>query len=327
MKMPWTVRVVKWWFALLAVASFAPIVYFACYWVVEGEEASNIIFELLASLSILTLGIGFLTGICRGLRHGVEVPYSMAGTVAAVGVLRIVGSMWLLSGVATATILPLVLLHLPASNRWFEEVGSPKECGMGCCALAVLVVCIVVWPMFYVPRSRSAHQAVLAMRGHRVFAELLVMNETERAVGGTWVDPNICSNSCEYVERLCAQFGKDANVDAVRVGREWSFAVNVPVDAPDTFPLMVSANVTPRIVPRVWDGVTGKDESVELKPLEGIDTLPKIGTKAVVVVRKGGAAQVVKRKYASRRFLLGEHPYKLGDDFYYLTPVGRATCE
>lgn len=35
------------------------------------------------------------------------------------------------------------------------------------------------------------------------------------------------------------------------------------------------------------------------------------------------AAQVVKRKYCTRKVLLGPVPYKLGKDVCFLTPVGK----
>jgi len=85
---------------------------------------------------------------------------------------------------------------------------------------------------------------------------------------------------------------------------------------------MISANVLPSFVPREWAGGTNRTERFDWKPLEGAWPM-SLGDKAVVVVRKSGVAAVIKRKYARGRCLLGDRPYKLGDDFYYLTPVGK----
>ena len=73
---------------------------------------------------------------------------------------------------------------------------------------------------------------------------------------------------------------------------------------------------------REWDGETDKDKLLELKPLEGAEPL-RFGNRAIVVVRKGGAAQVIKRKYMKLRAIFGDKPFKLGKDTYYLTPIGR----
>ena len=44
---------------------------------------------------------------------------------------------------------------------------------------------------------------------------------------------------------------------------------------------------------------------------------------AIVIIRKSGAVQVVKRKYMTRKIIFGDKPHKLGTDTYFLTPVGR----
>ena len=49
----------------------------------------------------------------------------------------------------------------------------------------------------------------------------------------------------------------------------------------------------------------------------------RLGNFAMVVVRKGGAAQVIKRKYMIPKCVFSRTPYELGPDTYFLTPVGR----
>ena len=150
---------------------------------------------------------------------------------------------------------------------------------------------------------------------------LLTQNETERAAGAQGVDVTACTNSLELAEKIGACYGGDPE-EMSRAGRMWSFAVNVPSDAPDTFPVMITANVDPAELPREWDGETDKDKLLELKPLEGVEPL-RFGNRAIVVVRKGGAAQVIKRKYMKLGTIFGDKPFRLGKDTYYLTPVGR----
>ena len=160
-----------------------------------------------------------------------------------------------------------------------------------------------------------------ANRGRNVFITLN-RNAAEKLAVPSWAELCSCSNSVEFAEKVSAGLDEDGKVLLFRAAREWSFAVNVPPDAPDTFPIMISANVDPSGLPREWDGVTDKDTLLELKPLEGVEPL-RFGDKAIVIVRKGGAAQVIKRKYMKLKTIFGDKPFKLGKDTYYLTPVGR----
>ena len=76
-------------------------------------------------------------------------------------------------------------------------------------------------------------------------------------------------------------------------------------------------NISPLVVPKEWDGVTGGDERVS------VDMLAGNGIKSAVIIRKGGALQVLKRKHATRKAILGMQPYRLGEGFHYLTPSGK----
>ena len=87
------------------------------------------------------------------------------------------------------------------------------------------------------------------------------------------------------------------------------------------FPVFVSANLDPSQFPRVWNGVTDADRKLELAQLPGADEL-RIGKKAVVIVRKSGAASVHKAKYCQIKFILNGS-YELGEDAYFLTPAGK----
>ena len=95
---------------------------------------------------------------------------------------------------------------------------------------------------------------------------------------------------------------------------------NVPESATN-FPVFVSADLDPSQFPRAWDGVMDADRKFELAQLPGADEL-RIGKKAVVIVRKGGAASVHKAKYCTLKHVLNG-PYELGEDTYFLAPVGK----
>ena len=63
------------------------------------------------------------------------------------------------------------------------------------------------------------------------------------------------------------------------------------------------------------------DRKFELARLPGADEL-RIGKKAVGIVRRGGASNVLKARYCKLKFIL-IGPYELGEDTYFLTPAGK----
>ena len=191
--------------------------------------------------------------------------------------------------------------------------------------LAVWRVCcrfLVSFIEFAPPEARviAANSSSMAMRGRNLFC-VLSENEIARQSGGPWVDPRACSNSVEFIEKLLAQYKPDEKAVWIRKEpRQWSVAVNVPESATN-FPVFVSANLDPSQFPHAWDGVTDADRKLELAQLPGADEL-RIGKKAVVIVRKGGAPSVCKAKYCNLKHVFNG-PYELGEDAYFLTPAGK----
>ena len=219
---------------------------------------------------------------------------------------------------AALTVSPIALLHLRASRAWFQRWPRPERLGVGCGWLfGVFVVGFLAsFIEFAPPESRIA----MAMRGRNLFC-VLAENEIARQSGGRWVDPMACSNSVEFIEKLLAQHKPDEKVLRVQQeSRQWSVAVNVPESATN-FPVFVSANLDPSQFPRAWDGETDADRKFELAQLPGADEL-RIGKKAVVIVRKGGAASVCKAKFCKLKHVFNG-PYELGEDTYFLTPAGK----
>ena len=321
--MPWAVRIALGWFVLLAIACCAPFVFWLCPLLLSGD-VQEALWNLVPCVGLMALGGGFVWAIICGRRIWLTVPYLF---IALQFVFIIFPSeswvgpecyiIW-----AAATFGPLVMLHLPSSNRWFATFPLQEKMRVGCMVLAVLPIVGCLWGSIDRPSPRqrvSMEKVVQTRRGRNVFL-LLNQNESARQEGKVWIDPCSCSNSVEFVERLCAKF--DGGEHLIHAGGQWSFAINVPSEVSDSFPVMMSANVDPAQLPRAWDGVTDKDVHLELKRIDGSVPMD-YDDKFMVVVRKGGSVQILKRKYATRRLVLGDTPYRLGKDTCFLTPAGK----
>ena len=329
MRMPWPVKVVWWWYLTLACASCVPLVFclVKCDPFGRGE-----LFQLLAGTSSLAAYFsGLALAVRRGRRGWATVPYADVGLLMIMfgwmGVSRygltLKNGLFLFAA-AALTVFPIALLYLPSSKAWFRRWPRSKRLGAGCgCMFCVFVVALLVSVIAFTPSEApiiAANTSSMAMRGRNLFC-VLAENEIARQSGGPWVDPTTCSNSIEFIEKLLAQHRPDEKSEWIRQERrQWSVAVNVPESAMN-FPVFVSANLDPSQFPRAWDGVTDADRKLELAQLPGADKL-RIGKKAVVIVHKGGAASVCKAKYCILKCVFN-CPYELGDDTYFLTPVGK----
>lgn len=319
--MPWAVRIALGWFVLLAIACCAPL-----FWIFSlslSGDVQEALWNLVPCVGLMALGGGFVWAIFCGRRIWVTIPYLFIALQFVSVVIPSKPWVGLECYVIWAVVAfgPLVLLHLPSSNRWFATFPFQKKMSVGCLVLAVLPIVGCLWGAI-VPFPRPRVSRVMnaqMMRGRNVFL-LLNLNEQARQEGEIWIDPRSCSNSVEFVERLCARF--DGEKDFVRAGGQWSFALNVPSEVSDSFPVMLSANVDPSQLPREWDGVTDKNRHLELKRIDGSEPMD-FDDKFLVVVRKGGAVQTLKRKHATRRLVLGDTPYRFGKDTCFLTPAGK----
>ena len=327
-KMPLAVRIAFGWFVLLTVASVMPSVYEVIRSVADGTGFDRLISALVCNLGMAALCMGFALAVVWRKWSWVRVPYLVIGLV---GVLPLCFLTWrtptaehaLYLGMAVAmTAFPLVMLELPSAVRWQNAVRRKGDHGLGraktMTLLLVGLVLVCMEPLICASRaSRMTMAGRQTLRGRRLFM-LWTRNEEERKAGRDFVDVAACTNAGEFVERLCARWG-----GGTAAGRnEWSFAVNLPEDAPDDFPVMISANVDPSGLPRKWDGQFEPAAHDWLKPLAGAPP-SRLGNFAMVVVRKGGAAQVIKRKYMIPKCVFNGTPYELGPDTYFLTPVGR----
>ena len=329
MLMPWSVKVVWWWYLTLACAGCVPLVF--C--LVKGDPfGRGELFQLLAgTASWAAYFSGLALAVRRGRRGWATVPYGVVGLLMIMfgwtGVSRygltLKNGLFLFAA-AVLTVFPIALLYLPSSKAWFRRWPRSKRLGVGFgCLVNVFVVGALVSCIAFTPseaRVIAARSSAMARRGHNLFC-VLAENELARQSGGFWVDPTTCSNSVEFIEKLLAQHRPDEKAEWIQQeAHQWSVAVNVPESATN-FPVFVSANLDPSQFPRVWNGVTDADRKFELAQLPGADEL-RIGKKAVVIVRKSGAASVYKAKYCQIKFILNGS-YELGDDTYFLTPAGK----
>ena len=329
--MPLPVKVVWWWYLTLACASCVPLVFYLAKVFSLGRAE---LFTLLAwTASLAAYFSGLALAVRRGRRGWATVPYGMVGLlIIMIGwevVLRYGLSLkngLFLFAAAALTVFPIALLHVPSAKAWFLRGPRPKRLGVGCGWLfGVFVVgLLAVSCIDIVPPEASviaANTSAMAMRGRNLFC-VLAENEVARQSGGPWVDPTTCSNSVEFIEKLLVQYKPDEKAEWIQQeSHQWSVAVNVPESATN-FPVLVSANIDPSQFPHAWDGVTDADRKLELAQLPGADEL-RIGKKAVVIVRKGGASSVCKAKYCELRYIFYFCPCELGEDTYFLTPAGK----
>ena len=329
-KMPWPVKAVWWWYLTLACASCVPLVF--CLVKVDSLGRGEL-FQLLAgTASLAAYFSGLALAVRRGRRGWATVPYGMVGLLMIMigweAVLRhglaLKNGLFLFAA-AALTVFPVALLHLPSSKDWFQRGLRPKRLGAGCgCVFCVFVVALLVSVIAFTPSEApiiAANTSSMAMRGRNLFY-VLAENEVARQSGGLLVDPTTCSNSVEFIEKLLAQYKPDEKAEWIQQeSHQWSVAVNVPESATN-FPVFVSANLDPSQFPRTWDRVTDADRKFELARLPGADEL-RIGKKAVVIVRRGGASSVCKAKYCNFKYIFNFRPYELGEDTYFLTPAGK----
>ena len=329
MRMPWSVKIVWWWYLTLACAGCVLLVF--C--LVKGDPfGRGELFQLLAGTAPWAAYFsGLALAVRRGRRGWATVPYGVVGLLMIMfgwtGVSRygltLKNGLFLFAA-AVLTVFPIALLYLPSSKAWFRRWPRSKRLGVGFgCLVNVFVVGALVSCIAFTPseaRVIAARSSAMARRGHNLFC-VLAENELARQSGGFWVDPTTCSNSVEFIEKLLAQHRPDEKAEWIQQeAHQWSVAVNVPESATN-FPVFVSANLDPSQFPRVWNGVTDADRKFELAQLPGADEL-RIGKKAVVIVRKSGAASVHKAKYCQIKFILNGS-YELGEDAYFLTPAGK----
>ena len=144
------------------------------------------------------------------------------------------------------------------------------------------------------------------------------------------IDIATFSNSIEYVDAL---FTRSGEKDLALMRGEWSFAVGVPDDYPETFPVMISSNVD--LACLAWERLEGTNFCGHIE----VQSVPRCGNGQVVVVCKSGKVRKVdnaavfgmksiKNRLVYRfdlREIFGVVPQSHCDGLYYLTPIGKMT--
>ena len=149
----------------------------------------------------------------------------------------------------------------------------------------------------------------------------MTQNNMDHESGEEWIAPSSCTNSTQFVQLLNATHVKELREAygwELRETNIWCIAVNPPED--DAFPLIFTCNIDPREL------LCPQDENQPLKltcPKARCGTCFDICEKAAVIVRAGGAAQIVKNQYSSPNRIFPNGIPKPGPNTYFLTPTGR----
>ena len=104
----------------------------------------------------------------------------------------------------------------------------------------------------------------------------------------------------------------------------WTVAANVTDETPDFVPVLITANFNPALLLRKWDGKTKGSEKLPIGPKSGAQETP-LGDKGIVIVRKSGAAETVKKKDLTYNVLYKKQAFdltKMKPPLMYLTPGG-----
>lgn len=208
----------------------------------------------------------------------------------------------------------------------------------------------------------TARTSAMAMKGRNLFVGLTKANTERQVVGlapiwpqteapadadGEDISGRTFRNGCDYFNELfdMAQLGEkdwkpyvggvdlSAVASELRPGRpfqagdlDWSVAANVTEEMSDVVPVLVSANFNPALLLAEWDGRTDANRRLPIGPASGA-AKSLFGDKAVVVVRKSGAAQVIDAKYLTYATLYNRQPFVATGQkapLVYLTPTGVA---
>jgi hypothetical protein len=105
----------------------------------------------------------------------------------------------------------------------------------------------------------------------------------------------------------------------------WIVAANVTDETPDFMPVLISANFNPALLLRKCNGSTFANKTrLPIGPKSGA-TKSLLGDKAIVIVRKNGAAEKIKANFLTYGVLYSHQEFDLTDmelPLKYLTPTG-----
>lgn len=184
--------------------------------------------------------------------------------------------------------------------------------------------------------QQGAASGASAMRGRNLFVGITQANTEREAAGldGVWPrtagnlsgDKNDIAgidfkNSTEYFKALfdMASFGKanwqpyvsGVDLDVLKLSKDsgpcdWIVAANVKDEYSDVIPVLISANVDPKALKTSFSG--NDNTPIPFGSQVGRTKLPWCDA-FVVVIRKGGAAQVIDAKNFTYSMLYGRQPF------------------
>ena len=103
----------------------------------------------------------------------------------------------------------------------------------------------------------------------------------------------------------------------------WNIAANVTDETPDFMPILISANFNPKLL--APGKFSGTDHTpLPIGPKSGA-AKSMFGDKAVVIVRKSGAAEVIKKNILTRTVLYNKQSFDYTSrekQIKWLTPTG-----
>ena len=169
----------------------------------------------------------------------------------------------------------------------------------------------------FIPQSSAA-----AMRGRNLYVKI-IQNNTLHEGGEMWCDPQVCSNSLEFIKGVINVIGTEGldEHDIKKWVQLWNVAIDVPDDCDDLFPLMISANFNPKFL----EGRSDDDEILPLGRKAKAQREP-FNNKGIVVIRKSGEAHIIKAKHCTRKVILGDS-VRGKCRVAYLTPNGRINLD
>ena len=177
--------------------------------------------------------------------------------------------------------------------------------------------------------GRKLHQAItLANVSRETAGKGTVWPRTVKEEDGDDLSGRAFNSATEYFNVLfdMEHYGTSEWSPHNAAGLEWCIAANVTEEMPDSTPVLISANFNPALLRHKWDGESGGSATLPIGPASGA-AKSMFGDRAIVVVRKSGAAETIKKKYLTYDVLYRRQSFDLTNTnppLVYLTPTGVA---
>lgn len=241
--------------------------------------------------------------------------------------------------------------------------GADRQVEVKCGSFGVGVLAGALFPAIS-SAMLNAKATALAINGRKLYMGIVQANVVREAAGNAPVWPRTKAaagadkkdvagraydSSTEYFRTLfdMANYGKTewdpvvdgeflsslwgADVPAMNSQRleernvAWIVAANVTDETPDFMPVLISANFNPALLLRKCNGSTFANKTrLPIGPKSGA-TKSLLGDKAIVIVRKNGAAEKIKANFLTYGVLYSHQEFDLTDmelPLKYLTPTG-----